>query len=102
MAEVDADLGNVVVAGEDERSHEIVAAVAAGLEARNLENMSLFHTNSQSQSLIQIVFRKFEKEFAHFPDNVTLKSGIINHPWLPVTMTGLPRCSSMKESAEAV
>ena len=57
MAKVDADLGNVVVAGEDERSHEIVAAVAAGLEARNLENIS-FHTNSpnsQSQSLIQIV-----------------------------------------------
>ena len=39
MAEVDADLGNVVVAGEDERSHEIVAAVAARLEARNLEHV---------------------------------------------------------------
>ena len=43
VAEVDADLGNVVVAGEDERSHEIVAAVAACLEARNLEDASLFH-----------------------------------------------------------
>ena len=48
VAEVDADLGNVVVAGEDERSHEIVAAVAARLEAGNLERMSIFRPYSLS------------------------------------------------------
>ena len=48
VAEVDADLGNVVVAGEDERSHEIVAAVAARLEAGNLERMSIFRPYSKA------------------------------------------------------
>ena len=73
MAEVDADLGNVVVAGEDERSHEIVAAVASGLEARNLENMSLFHPNSLSQSFIAIPVSSLI-QICTFSRHVTLKN----------------------------
>ena len=41
VAEVDANLRDVVVAGEDECAHEIVAAVAARLEAGDLKKHHL-------------------------------------------------------------
>ena len=55
MTEVDADLGDVVVASEDERSHEIVAAVAAGLEARNLEKSEHSFLTREGVTLFEVV-----------------------------------------------